>query len=84
MLQIFRSHKVAAGQMLMTSDLYITLFSMVWRASYYAAAIKHAESRDWLIDEGSVVRLRRAGFFVANLADNMELMEAPSPGEAST
>ncbi len=57
MLEIFRSRNVAAGESLMTSDVYIAFFSKGRSGADYDAAIQYAESQDWIKDEGEVLRL---------------------------
>ena len=57
MLKIFRLRNVAAGESLMTSDVYIAFFSMGWSGAEYDAAIQYAQSQDWIKDEGAALRL---------------------------
>ena len=62
MLEIFRSRNVAVYEILMSSDVFIGLFSMGWHSADFVTALQYAEDQHWLKNEGGAIRLLSAGF----------------------
>ncbi len=60
MLSIFKSRNVAEGESLMASDVFIDCQRSSGGGDF-RAAMQYAERRNWLKDEGAVIRLLDAG-----------------------
>lgn len=59
-LSIFRDEGVQAGEALTAASLY-EAFAEDHAAEDYAAALRRASEKGWLLDEGDVVRLTASG-----------------------
>ena len=61
-LSIFRDDGVQAGEVLTADALRLAfLRNPNHRAEYYAAGLRRASEKGWLMDEGNIVRLTETG-----------------------
>ncbi len=61
-LSIFRDEGVQAGEVLMADALYLAfLRNPNHGAEDYAAGLRRASEKGWLMDEGNIVRLTETG-----------------------
>ena len=61
-LNIFRDDGIQAGEALAAGALYEAFVNNLnHRAEDYAAGLRRASEKGWLIDEGSIVRLTESG-----------------------
>jgi len=61
-LSIFRDEGVQAGDVLLADALYLAfLRNPNHRAEDYAAGLRRASEKGWLMDEGNIVRLTETG-----------------------
>lgn len=61
-LSIFREQGIQVGETLTADALYVAfLGNPDHRAEEYAAGLRRASEKGWLIDEGNIVRLTEIG-----------------------